>query len=345
MKKTVLCVFTLIFYLLVVCSIFSQKIEIEMLTQVEIIARKSIGSTLQFPLTMLFLDEDGEHFYEVAEGSGWDSGLRSQEISSIAWRADYVQSQIYFNGNVQTYNFIKSASRQPQNGDRVEIIEEYETADDQYLAVFSYGVPQECSLPSNAKVAAQNENALLLNMTDAQFPFFQHNAKISSITTDLAEHIFSVTEVEQFLEELPAVATVLALLILGVILWAFSCCLSIRALDSKKILWLNVVIVVASLFFMSHRLQGIDLPASILPRSNIFDFAHYKEELTLIFDSLRGLGITDHSIFQTAAQVKEQCLQILRYFTLAAVGIPVLELLTLTRHIALNAKSQSTSNQ
>lgn len=344
MKKTVLCVFTSIFYLLVVCSIFSQKIEIEMLTQVEIIARKSIGSTLKFPLTMLFLDEDGEHFYEVAEGSGWDSGLRSQELSS--WRADYVQSQIYFNGNVQTYNFIKSASRQPQNGDRVEVIEEYETADDQYLAFFSYGVPQECSLPSNAEVAAQNENALLLNMTDAQFPFFQHNAKISSITTDLADCIFSVTEVEAFLEELPAVVTVFALLMLGVILCFCSCCLSIRALDNQKILWLNVVIVVASLFFMWHMLQGIDLPASMLPSSNIFDFAHYKEEFTLIFDSLRRLGITDHSIFQTTTQVKEQCLQILRSFTLAAVGIPVLELLlTFTRHIALNTKSQFTSNQ
>lgn len=58
-----------------------------------------------------------------------------------------------------------------------------------------------------------------------------------------------------------------------------------------------------------------------MPDTNIFEFAHYREEFTLIFDSLRELGLSDHSLFAAAAQAKAQCQQVFCVFALVGVGV------------------------
>lgn len=83
----------------------------------------------------------------------------------------------------------------------------------------------------------------------------------------------------------------------------------------------NALAALASLIALWFALQAIDLPASLLPNTNIFDIAHYQEEFTLIFDSLRELGLSDHPLFTTAAQAKVQCRQIICLFVLVGADM------------------------
>lgn len=310
MKKKVLCIFSLILYILVACTFLSGKIETEMLTQTEVQttnAKGSSGQTIKLSLRVLFTDTEGDHLYEVIDGTGWESGLRIREIPSSLWSIDPVFSTVNISGG-KDYRFVLSASRQPQPGELAEILGKSQKADDRYLAIYTRAVPEEITLPTTAEIIAQSSNALLLNMTDAVTPFQQHRAKTMTVTTDMANRIFSLTDVVQFLEALPLVALLVTLLLAPVLIWLYSCLLAGNASENKAFLLANIGVVIGLLCCAIGVMNMIDLPASLLPASNILEFSYYSSEFSMVFQALHDLGDVAPEIVGMLGEVKQSIL-------------------------------------
>ena len=244
---------------------------------------------------MLFSDEEDSYLYHVVNGTGWESGLRVREIPSALWRIG-TYGGVEFSGSAQTYSFIYSASRQPKEGEEIAVVEEFTTGEDQYLYFWADGVPKEPVLPKNSEIAVGSEHVLLLNLTEAEFPFFQHAAKALSDSTKTAQRVFSLTEAGRFLEELPKLAMVVALLMAGIVFWGCSCLLSVRGKTgrtNRKIIGINTVLAAASLCLMGYVLNAVDLPASMLPLENVFEWKYYRDEFSFLLDTLGKLKRTE----------------------------------------------------
>ena len=328
MKKKVLCVFFLILYLLIACTLLSRKIEEEMATQAEILERLPIGgSTSSMTLDPLFYEDGVGLLYEVTEGTGWSSGLRTTLVPEERWSYEEYGRFLRFVGG-RNYWFVNTASRHPIHGGRVELIETFETGSDRYLLYCPEGIPETLKLPDTWSVAAQSGDTILMDVPDGTFPFFQHRAKLlTGIPKSENSRFLSLTEAEQFLEELPSAAMVFAALIAGVVLWGFNCLLSIRVEENKALIWINAALVIASLGGMVFVLNGIDLPASMLPAENIFDWQYYREELSLIFGALEDFALTD--LLNTRDRLFMQCLETFQHGILVILIVLFMETVVL----------------
>lgn len=323
-KKNVICVFSLILYLLIACTILSNWIEAQMMTKVKISERQNRGDSFGFSQSALFAGNDGDHLYEMIDGTGWSNGLRARELPSAAWYID-AHDKVQFDGSEQTYRFIVSASRQPQEGDKVAVVESFEKAEDQYLCIYTDGVPEKIILPKDAEIAVQSENVLLLNLKEAEFPFFEQTAKGLTETFSKADKIFSITEIDKFLTAIPSLALV-ALILLGcILLWTFACFLSIRSGDNKW-LWINGVTVIALMRYLAGLLQTVELPACMLPTENIFDWQNYTGQRSLFFAALDELGITEYPCPNDA--IVDQCIILVRYGSFILLSFLLLEMIS-----------------
>lgn len=334
MKRKVLCVFSLILFLVIFCTILSQKIEVEMLTQVElkIVKRANVYfGNIELPISALFKDEYQAHLYEVVEGTGWESGTRIQEIDSKMYAVDE-ENQLVTLSPGQEYRFVLAASRQPSYGELVEIIENPRMASDTYLVYYPTGVPEYESLPDKTVLLAQSENALLLAVESSAFPFFEHRAKnvLNTIQTpDM--RVFSLAEVENFLNQLPRLAMLAALLVVPVMLWAAACIFSGRD-KSRIIVLLSAVLIILALCILPQVLSRIDLPASLLPGENILDISYYRTTFGVIFDIFEDFEMV------SSVQMKEAAIsQVARVW---AISCGVTGVLILVEAVCIYMKSR-----
>lgn len=271
MKRKVLCVFSLILFLLIFCTFLSQKIEVEMLTQVElktINGSKIYMGDINLPIDALFRDEFQSHLYEVVEGTGWESGTRIQELDNKIYTVDEENQKVTLSPG-QDYRFVLTASRQPSYGELVEIIEEPEIGSDTYLVYYPSSVPEYETLPDKTVLLAQSENAILLDVETSEFPFFEHRAKNMLNTINAPDmRVFSLTEVEDFLTQLPLLTLLAILLIVPVMLWAAACIFS--GWDhSRSIVLLNTILIILTLCLLPQLLEQINLSASLLDRKSV----------------------------------------------------------------------------
>lgn len=301
MKRSVLCIFSLVLYLLLACTMLSVKIEEEMMPQVEVKTLKYKGTALSFSPDVLFHDEQGDHFYHAANGSGWESGLRIREFMPAQYYYD-IYDQIAFSGTPQTYHFIMSASRQPVEGEKVHIVEQFEVVEDVHLYCYPGALPEDLWMPQHTSIIGQSSNALLVRNTRAQLPFFQHTAKTLSIAASQADHAYSLTEINSFIQSLPLVALMWTCLLAGFLLlilfWTH------RSASPGKLTY----IIAAAFFLISAAmlLSRIDLPASLLPTENVFDLTHYISTFDLILHALEQCG--ENSVALALQHSIHQCL-------------------------------------
>lgn len=330
MKKKVLCVFSLILYILIACTLLAEKIEVEMMTQAEVWVVKASNSSFELKLSTgyLFDEDNGKHLFEIKEGTGWESGMRAEEISSQYWQIDHSSEVPMVKLNsFNDYTFIRTASRVPETGELVEIIEKPESAPDTWLVCYPEGIPEYEKLPTGMELIAQSENALLLSVEQSKYPFFEHRA----IGDDLKQmegsgmRVFSLSTVEAFLEQLLFLAVVLVLLLVPVVLWACSCFLSINPDRNKWLLGCNILLVAAALYFLRSVLGAIDLPAAMLPDDNILNWGHYSDEFRMLFENLKGMGVEAERMIALRGGAVSQALGILGRGGLCAAGGLVLE--------------------
>lgn len=319
MKRRVLCVFLLILYLLVVCTMLSAKIAEEMSTLVKVEKRTSsrqTGRSMTINIRAVYTDPEGDHLYEVRDGEGWNTGLRTYDVSGFGINMVDGVATLY---GPRDYVFVRAASRQPRDGELAIVVEEFETGKDTYLYYYKHGIPEEWDLPPYLKVIAQSENSLLTENTEGTFPFLPHLAKTWTITTDMADRVFSLSEVCQFLRELPKATLAFTLLGMGLLLLLISFLL----LDDRKLLYGNIATIGTMTGLFGLVLSKIDLPASLLPSSNILDLEYYKNEMILIVEELECMAEQSYSIPELMNDIQQQCACIL-YIGLLFVGVIVI---------------------
>lgn len=290
MKKRVICLFSLIMYLLTACTALSLKIEEEMMTRVEVSQRSNRGDGFSLSQRALFTDDGGQYLYEITEGTSWNSGLRIRELKG--WSLGE-RNAVHFFGTKEDYSFVVSASRNPREDEEIAVVEEFTTGTDRYLYLYPDGVPEDFILPKNSRILTQNDNALLLELNEAEFPFFQHSALQLTDSTALAARAWSLTDVSHFFEELPTLVLVFALLFAGILFWALAILFSSLGIANRFLVRLNGILSALSLPGMILLLNGIDLPASMLPADQIFNRQHYACELSLLLSGLEALKIPD----------------------------------------------------
>lgn len=322
MKRKVVCVFSLVLFLIAFCTILSPWVSREMQTQVEV--KKITGNvTLRNPNvagSAIRFQETDDILFQIVEGEGWQSGSRVQEVSR--WSYQNQHSHVSINAGTKL-DVILSASRQPVAGQAVEVVEEFTEGEDTFLIVWDKdSLFFHTSYPSSFKWIAGNETTILASFHKAKFPYFEHrylntvkdlvapttNITIDPDTGELTEEkatapdvsIFSMTETGQFLESLPYVAGIGMLLIFGIFLWVYGCILSRKGW--KKPLR-NVCLGAAALGGLHILLGCIDLPATMLPQKSILDISHYVEKLSLIRRELAAIESTIlDDAFATAAR-------------------------------------------
>ena len=116
MKKTVLCIFSLVLFLLVACTILCAEIEDTMMTHA--IIKQESGNEFEVKLqpSSIFEDMMGTHLYEMTEGVGWNTGLRAVEVPEGYYNAEALSASSF-----GKWDYIMSASRQPREGERIMV--------------------------------------------------------------------------------------------------------------------------------------------------------------------------------------------------------------------------------
>ena len=79
MKRRVLCIFVLILWGLVFCTMLSVRIEQLMIPEVVLTQADESEPSPHIALDSLFFDDTGMHLYRPREGTGWETGTRIYE--------------------------------------------------------------------------------------------------------------------------------------------------------------------------------------------------------------------------------------------------------------------------
>lgn len=216
MKRRVLCIFVLILWGLVFCTMLSVRIEQLMIPEVVLTQADESEPSPHIALDSLFFDDTGMHLYRPREGTGWETGTRIYEEEINNYSVGENQLDLKFFGS-----YVRYASKPLRSGDEISIKSDLENRDDTWLAIFPEGVPQ---LSGALTPTAEAENALLFNVTDTPQPFMADRAKstilpVTELANENAGSFYSLSDVKSFLSQLPLLAALLALSLFVLILW------------------------------------------------------------------------------------------------------------------------------
>lgn len=331
-KRSVVCSLVLTLYLLSAATALSRWVEQEMITQVlerEVLYDRFPNQRVEVPLSSMFTANRTDYLFEVVEGVGWEQGDRIQILPSSNYGTDMKNGIIYLTCN-RDYWVVRSASRFPRVGEKAEIIDPIQLRDDRYLAVYDGTIPEPSDYPfgrliSSMESVAQSEHAMLINVRQGLDPFLQHYAKGTSIITDAAERIFSLTDVESFLKQLPLITALAALMIAPIALWAWSCCLLRR--ERWGMVAVNAILAAAAMGLAVLLIGKIDLPSSLMPTENILEFDYYAQELRMVADALQELGNPVPEIFAAMDAARQGVLRAALMGLLFPLAVIALELL------------------
>lgn len=336
-NQKVIAVILLVVYLLALCTLYSGKIQEEMTILVmgyQKTSSRKTGRPITIDWRAIYTEYNAEegvyedHLYEVQEGFSWEQGLRCRNVTGFGINPILGIASVTMNRD--TF-LVMAASRNPEEGKLAKIVEEFDTGEDMYLYYYPSKLPPDRDFPQNVTVLGETEYAILTAVTDADFPFLPHTAKTWTTTTDYAKKVYSLTEAELFLKQLPLVTAALMVSASGILFWICGCIAGMK--KNHRIVWLNVFAMCIALIALALIFRYIDLPASLLPGTHIFDFAYYQEEYAILFNALKDLEMTHHSLFHTALLIKNQCGQLVLGAVIDAVCVFVLEVFGIFRSL------------
>lgn len=306
MKRKVLFALWLVMWILVCCTAFSFKIEELMTARVVTVERPSFGAAV-LPLETALRDETGWHLYYTYEGTGWESGTRVAELGSGSYTVyddpeavdeitglklqPHVEASAPWEGKL-----IEFYSHPPKAGEPVEILNKREHSDDTWLVISALPLPEVLALPSGLELVGRNDTSLLLTVQDEPQPFLESEARAQLANTkELAERItplarddlriYSLTDIERFLNSLPRIAALFVMFFAPLALWVGTYVLS-RRCGGTGIILTNLAITALDGVCIPRLLDTIDLPSSLLPGNMIFDVEHYVNTFRVIFRSM-----------------------------------------------------------
>ena len=310
MKRRILCVASFFLILLVFLTLISPKAEEEMRTLVD--ARttgRGYGNVIIGNIAVEWKSSNNRLF-SVVDGRGWDSGERLSEIPSDYF--DCYPAHVEM-GRGTEYRYVYSASREPSLGDAVRMIQTRFGMDTYLLwspepfSILSLGF-----LPRSMGIEAIGENVALLDCRNATFPFFEHsvwftlqglpNAEWQETRNDL--RVYSMHDVHALTRALPWIAGVLTALLGCLILCAASWCLFGRSVWSRRLLLINLLLIVLLMAVVPILLMQFDLPASLMPEESILDIQHYVEDFARIHDAMDSMNDTRVREWQSRAMLE-----------------------------------------
>lgn len=279
----------LIGYLLIVCTLLSLKIESTMMIQAVTHPLNAVTENTVSD-SALFSDGHGKHLYYVEEGIGWDDGLRVKEFEEDLYSHNLgtrtVELSMYYDWNV-----IVTASRQPQAGEKIEIIENRSTEHDHYLLFYPNGTPDSLSAITEAKLIAVGDNAAIVELENARTPFLEHEAKaVLAPYQQQGWRVYSLNCVTQFADYIPTLTLTLVLLLIPLVSLVLSC---IMRHSQAIVLWINAGIAFILMAIAFYLISTITLPSSLLPANHIFDWNHYNLLFSEIGTALKQLDLLD----------------------------------------------------
>lgn len=324
MKRRVLCIFVLILWGLVFCTMLSVRIEQLMIPEVVLTQADENEPSPHIALDSLFFDDTGMHLYRPREGTGWETGTRIYEEDINSYTVGAEQIDLKFFGS-----YVRYASKPLRSGDEISIKSDLENRDDTWLAIFPEGIPQ---LSDTLTPTAEAENALLFDVTDTPQPFMADRAKstilpVTELANENAGSFYSLLDVKSFLSQLPLLAALLALSLFVLILWVYSFILSRKAKENRAKLIFHGVLGVLALLAVPLILQHIALPSSLLPQYRITDAAYYMREFGEIFQSLTTLaqmGSAEAETVLTAAKAAQNTALLIALLAPIAAGVVIL---------------------
>lgn len=324
MKRRVLCVFSLIGYLLAVCLLLCGFVEDQMTIPVTVQKLKSstqTGTVTSVPIQYAFdggNPYDLRYFYlaEAAEGSGWLTGLRCFTFQNYTTVYETQRMEFYSD---REYSIITGAARDPFNGQMVKIVEP-QVVEDRILFTFpaDHDIPELSGLPSHLTVLAKSDHSVLLKTENGTSPFFSNAARNWHDDLAVSVHAFSLTEAEAFLMQLPMVMLAALAILSGILFWFWGCAARCEE-GTYRVVIASCIGVGISLLLLAVVLAHIHLPASMLPCSNILELSHYKKIFTEIFGAIRNIELPGQNLVHTMQQVKLKCgLAVLGFFLVEA---------------------------
>lgn len=333
MKRRVLCIFVLILWGLVFCTMLSVRIEQLMIPEVVLTQADESEPSPHIALDSLFFDDMGMHLYRPREGTGWETGTRIYEEEINNYSVGENQLDLKFFGS-----YVRYASKPLRSGDEISIKSDLENRDDTWLAIFPEGVPQ---LSDALTPTTKAENALLFNVTDTPQPFMADRAKstilpVTELANENAGSFYSLSDVKSFLSQLPLLAALLALSLFVLILWIYSFILSRRVKENRAKLIFHGVLGVLALLAVPLILLHIALPSSLLPQYRITDAAYYMREFGEIFSALNILAKSSREsteLLQYAGRMQAMTLVIVGFGIFLGVIFILIERLVRNRSV------------
>ncbi len=323
MKKRLLCVFLLLAYLLVSCTLLSLKIEKLMINQVYIVRLPDFQ--LHIPAEARIPEENGmTYVYEAVDGIGWEYGFRAR-------KADPNFAQ------VDTHNIILYGTHNPVDGELVNRVVDFNEAPDQYLAVYDCPPWEYEELPQGFSMAAEKDNVQLFRVDEAPQPFMERRAKWTLLPNmELPWSVYSMKEAESFLSQLPLLAILAVALAIPAVLWLGACFLPKGMNHRRDWLFWNVGASVAGTAGLAVILARIDLPGSMLPADIIVDFAACRQRVATLMDGLKALGSAGQETLDLAERMLSQGRIILIGGLALCILLVIVQQVTLRRSIRKN---------
>lgn len=332
MKRKVVCIFSLILFFLIFCTLLTPSIQREMRTLIQVKGVHEALKMYNHPIPKIALSwPDGAKLYQVIEGKGWNTGLRIEEVPEMSYHMVVNENFITGEKTVwgaeiypgKNFDIVLMASRQPAVGDAITEIKEFAEREDTYIICYPQGAEDLNAYPNSFTPIAQTEKVLLVKPTKAYTPYFEQQT-LNSLTEMGAKELraYSTADAKQFYEMMPLVALLAACLMLGVMLWGYSCVLVKRG-DRPLLLWRNVALGAGLLCVVPIIANRIDLPASLLPRDSILNIGHYRTQFRQIFSALESVG--SDLLLQERSQCLRSCGWILAASLLVMIVLVVLD--------------------
>ena len=303
MKKTVLCIFSLILFLLVACTILNAEIEDTMMTHAIVKQESGMEFEINLQPSSIFEDMKGKHLYELTEGVGWNTGLRASEVPESYYNAEALSCSSF-----GKWEYIMSASRQPREGERIMVWalqRDMTKEEDTYLLYYPEGILDFEAMVeegyiseydyekvmSGLEILEQNEQSMLVRVEKGTIPYTEQMAKTELFALEGYDwRIYRIKDVEKLLSSLPLVALIAVTLVFPIVLWAYTCVLARKEEENATLIKINAGVIAGMLFVLLILMKIIDLPPSLMPLDNIFDMAHYSQTFDTIFSLLGGMS-------------------------------------------------------
>ena len=323
MKRRVLFIFILIFWMITLSTFLSIRIEKWMMPVVSQTATNDKDPYPEIPADSLFYDDMGMHIYRTRIGQGWEPGLRVWEVDA--------QNYFVIDGKVRftqgAGEFIQYATRTLRVGEEVMRAEAFQYADDTWIGIYPDGIPEYELYSDKFSVQAETDTALLISAVEADLPFMEDRARAKVVIEkeDFAWYepptstFYSLNDLRTFLNNVLLLSVLAAMMIFTVFLWGWSFRLSREYRENTKLLVINGGVAALLLALSPLLLHFINIPNSLLPQYHITDFSHYAAEFSEIFDTLRTFAAQGNLLAQETIRFAQ--LRTTLFFVILSLGV------------------------